>query len=763
MNQKQIEDKWQKVWEQKKVFEPKVNKNKKKFFGNEAYPYANSVLHIGHGRTYTLADIYLRYKRVCGYNVLQPLGFHISGTPVLAVSDGIKRSDPKIIKQVRDAVSDYITNEKEQNDLIETFKKPQNIADFFSDKIIGALNSIGASTDWSRRFTTGEPTYNKFIEWQYSKLKKAGLLKQGKYPILYSAQDENAVGEDDIADGDTNKVGISEMTLIKAKINNFKPLPFFDKNGKKLGTDYMQHILFDENKYLQNTCCFVIDKNNNLLLQKSSNKVFSKNKIQSTAGGSLEEGATKNSNMVKELLEEVNLKLDENDLKDPITWTFEKDGKYHSCIRNQYFIKVDFDLSKHNVKNSEVDNVIYISISEFENLLKNEPQRLNKFNVLKQKEIIENLNNLKNEKGIKCEISNERKSDNLDDEYICCSTLRPDAIFGTTNLYIKPDMKLVKLNVNGEVWIVSKKAQVKIENQFDNVFLIDEILGKSLLDKVVITPITNRVVPIYEADFCDENHGTGIVYSSPADSPHDYINLFERLYPNKSLNEFLDKEPLNLKSITKTYDKKGGVIKYLFDIPAYSKLIEKKIFNTLGNEKKLEEAKQELYKEAHFGSIMINCGEEFDGTKLKNNEAFNKTQKKLKELGLAEKFYETTRRAKTRGGDDVIVANLNGQWFLDYSDEKVKQKARELLEYCDFYPKNLIDTQLGYINWANLRPCARKRGLGTKLPYDKNWIIEPLSDSTIYQMLYLVIKKIREYNIAVEDLTEEFFDEIFLK
>ena len=569
--QKQIETKWQKIWKEKKTFEPKINISQKKYFGNVAYPYANSVLHIGHGRTYTIADIYLRYQRLLGKNVLQPLGFHISGTPVLAVSDGIKRKDEKTIKQVRDAISDYITTKKEQDKIIETFKEPKNIADFFSNKIEGALDSIGIGIDWTRQFTTGEKFYNKFIEWQYSKLKNAKLLKQGKYPILYSAKDENAVGEDDINDGDTDKVSVSNMVAIKFK-----------------------------------------------LIEKTTNPT-----------------------------------------------------------------------------------------------------------------------------------------------YLLCATLRPDALFCATNIWIKPDMQLVKLNVNNETWIVSKKAQVKIEHQFENVKFIEELKGDSLLKEKVIAPIIEKEIPIYKADFCDENHGTGIVYSSPADSPHDYINLFETKYPNKSLKDFQDKDPLNLTPITETFDKKGKQIQYRFNIPAYDILIKNKIFNSKGNEEKLEEVKQELYKEAHYGAKLINA-KIFTGLPLKNNIAADKVKEELEKNNLAVIFYETSRRATTRNKDDVIVADLQGQWFLDYSDRKVKDKAQELLSNANFYPSNLRQAEEGYIEWANMRPCARKRGLGTKIPYDKDWVIEPLSDSTIYQMLYMISHLVRKHNIMPEELTFEIFDYLYL-
>lgn len=566
--QRQIEDKWQKIWKENKTFEPKINNKQEKYMGNVAYPYANSVLHIGHGRTYTIADIYLRYQRLLGKNVLQPLGFHISGTPVLAVADGIKRKDKKTITQVRNAISDYVTDKKEQDKIIETFTEPKNIADYFSNKIEGAFDSVGLSIDWTRQFSTGEDIYNKFIEWQFSKLKDAGLLKQGKYPILYSAQDQNAVGEDDIKDGDIEKVSVSNMVAIKFQI-------------------------------------------------KDTN------------------------------------------------------------------------------------------------------------------------------------------------EYILCATLRPDALFCATNLWQKSEMDLVKLKVEKEIWIVSKQAQVKIEHQFDDVELIGELKGKDILGKIVIAPIINKEIPIYKADFCDENHGTGIVYSSPADSPHDYLNLFETKFPGKSLKDFQDKEPLELSPITQTLDKKGKEIEYKFNIPAYDILTKKQIFNEKGNEDRLEEIKQELYKEAHYGAKLINA-KEFTGLPLKNNIASDKVKEELEKQGLAVTFYETSRRAQTRGNDNVIVANLQGQWFLDYSDREVKDKAQELLRDAKFYPSNLRQAQEGYIEWANMRPCARKRGLGTKIPYDKDWIIEPLSDSTIYQMLYMISSTIRKYNINSEELTFEVFDYLYL-
>ncbi|NJL43850.1 MAG: class I tRNA ligase family protein [Nitrosarchaeum sp.] len=78
-----------------KTFESQPNTNKKKFFITIPYPYISGSLHIGHARVVTEADVYARYKRMQGYNVLYPLAFHISGTPILGISTAIENNDPK--------------------------------------------------------------------------------------------------------------------------------------------------------------------------------------------------------------------------------------------------------------------------------------------------------------------------------------------------------------------------------------------------------------------------------------------------------------------------------------------------------------------------------------------------------------------------------------------------------------------------------------------------------------------------------------------
>lgn len=560
INQNKIEIKWQKIWQENKVFETKPN-NKEKYFGTVAYPYANSILHIGHGRTFTTAEIFLRYQRLLGKNVLFPMGFHISGTPVLAVADGIKNGDKKQIMITKEAISEYLDSKEEIEKVLKSFTNPENIAEFFSKTIEDSFKKIGIGIDWTRKFTTGEPIYNKFIEWQYAKLKNLGILTKGKYPILFSVKEENAVGEDDIKDADIDKVTIQEMT----------------------------YILFE---------------------------------------------------------------------------------------------------------------------------------------------------------------SKEKKG-----EYFVVATLRPDALFGTTNLWVDQDKILVKLKVGSQIWIVTKDSSLKIKYQFENVQFLSEHKGLEFINQKVITPITKREIMIASAKFLDSFHGTGLAYSSPAGSPHDFMGLIE------AKKEGRLPQDLQVINTVETFDKKGNKIIYSGSCPAEDKCIK---FNVKSSQDKdnLELAKQELYKEEHYGGRLNSFCAEFQGVYIK--QAKDKVKDKLIELNLGGTLLETSRRAQTRNNDNVIVANIDGQWFLDYSKPEIKQKAYDLLDNMTYLPHKLKNSQKGYLEWVNKRPCARKRGLGTRLPYDKNWVIEPLSDSTIYQMLYLITHIIRREKIEPSNLTEEVFDYLYL-
>lgn len=91
-----IEKKWQYKWKKAKIFEANPDLNKTKKFITSPYPYPSGPSHIGHGRSFVNGDVFARYYRAKGYNVLYPMAFHITGTPVLAISSSINRNDQEL-------------------------------------------------------------------------------------------------------------------------------------------------------------------------------------------------------------------------------------------------------------------------------------------------------------------------------------------------------------------------------------------------------------------------------------------------------------------------------------------------------------------------------------------------------------------------------------------------------------------------------------------------------------------------------------------
>ncbi|MDI6721597.1 MAG: class I tRNA ligase family protein, partial [Candidatus Aenigmarchaeota archaeon] len=101
MNFVKIEKKWQRKWERAKIFESNTDKNKKKLFTSLIIPYVNGRMHIGHSYTFTRTDIYARFRRMHGYNVLLAQGFHATGEPIVGAIERLKNNDKSQIETFR--------------------------------------------------------------------------------------------------------------------------------------------------------------------------------------------------------------------------------------------------------------------------------------------------------------------------------------------------------------------------------------------------------------------------------------------------------------------------------------------------------------------------------------------------------------------------------------------------------------------------------------------------------------------------------------
>jgi leucyl-tRNA synthetase len=549
---KKTEEKWQKRWEKAKIFETNPDLTKPKYFVTVAYPYPNSPQHIGHARTYTMADVHARYMRMRGYNVLLPMAFHYTGTPVLAMSKRLADNDT-------DLIDDFVNVYKIPKEKVSEFTDPLAMARYFHREIKGGMREIGYSIDWRREFTTIDPNYNRFIEWHFQKLRQAGYIKRGSHPVGWCPRDGNPVGQHDTV-GDVEPE-IGEFTVIKFKHKD---------------------------------------------------------------------------------------------------WVFPT------------------------------------------------------------------------------------------------ATLRPETVFGVTNIWLNPKAKYVKAIVDAERWIISEEGVEKLLHLNRKVTVLVSFLGKELLGKYVENPATTAKIPILPADFVDPKNATGVVMSVPAHAPYDYVAL-----------ERLRKEPEQLKEyglapeIVATV-KPISLIKVhgYSDVPARD--VVKKLNIQDQTDVKLEDATKEVYRhEFHNGKTKKNTGKYFG---LSVAEAKDRVKQDLISENKATTMYELLNRpVLCRCGTECIVKIFEDQWFIDYGNPEWKMLARKNLGKMEILPEELRAEFDYVIGWLHEKACARKSGMGTRLPWDKEWIIESLSDSTIYMAYYTIVKHIKEHKIRSTQLTDDVFDYIFLE
>ncbi|HVZ62444.1 MAG TPA: leucine--tRNA ligase [Candidatus Nitrosotalea sp.] len=541
-----LEEKWRRKWEEEKYFETDPNTSKK-FFVTVAYPYPNSPQHVGHGRTYTLADVHARFMRMLGYNVLFPMGFHYTGTPILGMARRVQDNDKKLLETFR-------TLYKVPDDKIREFVEPVKIADYFHQEIKAGMIEMGYSIDWRREFTTIDPVYSKFIEWQFRKLKEKNLIIQGTHPVGWCPKDQNPVSQHD-TQGDVEP-SFTEYTIIK----------------------------FRYDKYI-----------------------------------------------------------------------------------------------------------------------------------------------------------------------IPTATLRPETIFGVTNIWINPEFVYEIIQVDNEEWIVTSECARKLEFHNKTITRLDKISGKDLVSKKVQVPERNDQVLILPASFVKSENGTGIVMSVPAHAPFDYQALEDL---KKEATEYPDLAEINNVNAIPIIETEG-----YGQIPALDAITKFKIENQ--NSSKLEEATKEIYsKEFYGGKLKQNTGK-FAGKTVA--EAKDEVKKWMLQGGNADILYELNETPiRCRCGAECVVKILSNQWFLNYSDPEWKTKVHSWINEMKILPEEIRNEFNNVVDWLRERACARQHGLGTKLPWDKNWIIESLSDSVIYMAYYTIAKYVNNKEITSENVSDVFFDYIFL-
>ncbi len=323
------------------------------------------------------------------------------------------------------------------------------------------------------------------------------------------------------------------------------------------------------------------------------------------------------------------------------------------------------------------------------------------------------------------------------------ATLRPETIFGLTNIWLNPKASYVVARVDGEKWVVSREGAKKLKHQGYNVEILSDFTPE--FGSEVSVPITNKRVPILPAEFVDPNSATGVVGSVPAHAPYDYIALKD-LERDEKWKELASK----LKPIPLIELEGYG------ECPAVTVVERMKIKDQL--DPKLEEATKEVYKEEFARGRMKEWTGKYAGMPV--SRAREEVKGDLICSGDGAIMYEFSYLPVTcRCGSSCIVKVVEDQWFIDYSNPNWKEQARSALSQMELVPPESRAQYEFTINWLHEWPCTRKIGLGTPAPWAPDWIIESLSDSTIYMAFYTISHLIKQ--IEPEKLDDPVFDFIF--
>ena len=172
-----IEKKWQDYWDNHHTFETKIDKSKEKYYYLVEFPYPSGAgLHVGHVRSYTALDVLARKKRMMGYNVLFPMGWDAFGAPAEQY-----------------AIKNHIHPSIAVKENIKTFK--------------GQIKKLGISFDWSREFSTTDPEYYKWTQWQFLQFFKNGMAYKAKKNINWCPKCKTGLSNEDSSGGVCERCG----------------------------------------------------------------------------------------------------------------------------------------------------------------------------------------------------------------------------------------------------------------------------------------------------------------------------------------------------------------------------------------------------------------------------------------------------------------------------------------------------------------------------------------------------------------------------
>jgi leucyl-tRNA synthetase len=562
-----IERKWRQRWRETHAHEPSAQPGRAKFFATYPYSYMNGFAHIGHAFTMMRSDLFVRYHRMKGENVLFPFAFHVTGTPIVAAANRVRDGDEKQIAILRE--------QGIPEDDVEKFADPLHWVRFFPPRWREDVDRLGLHVDWRREFITTDlnPRYDAFVRWQFGKLGEKGYVAKGRHPIIWCPKDNAPVADHDRYSGEGETP--QEWTLYKMELEGALP---------------------------------------------------------------------------------------------GLTGTV----------------------------------------------------------------------------------------------FLVAATLRPDTVFGQTNVWVDPAATYVVLKdpETPEKWILGERAARELRYQFERLEPMDgfHVPGTLLLGRRVKAPGTDASVPILPASFIRHDKGTGIVTSVPSDSPQDLLSLraaqkldgpVGALARDVAPIPVIQTQRYGVESAARAVEEAGA--RDDRDAPAIALATEK------------------AYQAGFYEGVMLPNAKAFAG--LPVSQAKERIRQWLVDRREALVAYWPSGPVICRCMTPSVVKIVSDQWFLRYGDEDWKKLAHQAMEDTTFYPP-LVRRQFEHVvDWLRDWAATREHGLGTRLPQDPRWLIESLSDSTIYMAYYTIAHLVEGASPSggpprpgaeAKDLTAAFFDHVFL-
>jgi leucyl-tRNA synthetase len=219
-NHKEVETKWQKVWDDEKAFKVGEDYSKPKYYALVEFPYPSGQgLHVGHPRPYTALDIVARKRRLQGYNVLYPMGWDAFGLPT-------------------------------ENYAIKNKIHPKTVTENNVKRFKGQLHSLGYSFDWDREINTTDPEYYKWTQWIFLKLFHAGLAYKSEMPINWCTSCKVGLANEEVVNGVCERCGSEVVRKVKSQWM-LKITEYADKLIDGLDTvDYIERVKVSQKNWI---------------------------------------------------------------------------------------------------------------------------------------------------------------------------------------------------------------------------------------------------------------------------------------------------------------------------------------------------------------------------------------------------------------------------------------------------------------------------------------------------------------------------------